>query len=64
MRSQCSATAYGGYGAAASAISKCRKPAQSKNQADAALTCIALNSSAATTQRVYCYALASRAAEV
>ena len=63
-QSQCSATAYGGYGATASAIGERRKPAQSKEQADAALACIALNSSAATTQRVYCYAVASRATEV
>ena len=61
---QCSATAYGGYGAAASGIRERSKPVQSKEQADAALASIALNSNAATTHHVYCYAVASRAPEV
>ena len=80
---QCSATAYGKYGAAASAPRECRKSARSLQQADAApvesptiqrssakiqeltgaLTRIALSSSAATSHRVYCYAVASRAAQ-
>ena len=63
-QSQCSATAHGGYGAVASAIPERRKPARSEEHADAAPASIALNSSAATTQRVYCYAVASRAAQV
>ena len=81
---QCSATAYGGYGAAASAPRECRKSARSLQQADVAPTesptfqrssakikqltgsptSIALSSSAATSHRVYCYAVASRVAQV
>ena len=60
----CSATAYGGYGAAASATRERRKSARSQEQADAAPASIALSSRAATTQRVYCYAVSSRAAQV
>ena len=63
-QAQCSATAYGGYGAAASASRECRKPARSEEHADAAPASIALSSSAATSHRVYCYAVASRAAQV
>ena len=63
-QSQCSATAYGGYGAAASATRERHKLARSQEQPDATPTSIALSSSAATTHRVYCYAVASRAAEV
>ena len=63
-QSQCSATAYGKYGAAASATRERRKLARSQEQADATPASIALSSSAAKTQRVYCYAVASRAAEV
>ena len=61
---QCSATAHGGYGAVASAIRKRRKPAQSEEHADAALASIALSSSAATSHRMCCDAVASRAAQV
>ena len=63
-QSQCSATAYGGYGAAASATRERRKSARNQEKADAAPASISLSSSAATTQRVYCYAVASRAAQV
>ena len=63
-QSQCSATAYGGYGAAASTTHERRKPARSEEQVDAAPASIALSRRAATTQRVYCYAVASRAAQV
>ena len=63
-QSQCSATAYGGYGAAANATRERRKPTQSQQQADAAPASIAFSSSAATTQHVYCYAVASRTAKV
>ena len=63
-QSQCSATAYGGYGAAASATREGRKLARSQKQADATPVSIALSSSAATIQRVYCYAVASRAARL
>ena len=63
-QTQCSATAYGGYGAAASATRDRRKLAQNQEHADAAPASIALSSSPATTQRVYCYAVASRAAQV
>ena len=82
--SQCSATAYGGYGATASASREHRKPTQNQLQEDAAPAespvvqrssaktkqlagapaRIVLSSSEATTQRVYCYAVVSRAAEV
>ena len=63
-QSQCSATAYSGYDSAASATRERRKSAGSQEKADAAPARIALSSSAATTQRVYCYAVASRAAQV
>ena len=63
-QSQCSATAYGGHGATESATRERRKPSRSQQQADAALASIALSSSAATTHRVYCYAVASPTAEV
>ena len=62
--SQCSATAYGGHGATVSATRERRKPARCQQQADAAPASIALSSSAATTHRMYCYAVALRAAEV
>ena len=61
-QSQCSAISQGGYGALASAIRKRRKPARSEEHADAAPASIALSSSAATSHRVYCYAVASSAA--
>ena len=64
MRSQCSATAYGGHGAIVSTTRERRMPARSQQQADATPASIALSSSTATTHRVYCYAVASRAAEV
>ena len=63
-QSQCSATAYGGYGAAASATRERRKPTRSQQHTDAVPARIALSSSAATTHRVYCDAVVSRAAEV
>ena len=63
-QSQCIATAYGGYGAAASVTFKRRKSSLSQEKADAAPASIAFSSSAATAQRVYCYAVASRAAQV
>ena len=63
-QSRCGATAYGGYGAAESATCERRKPPQNQQQAGAAQASIALSSSVATTQRVYCYAFASCAAEV
>ena len=63
-KSQCITTAYGGYGAAASATCERRKLALNQEQADTAPASIALSSSAATTKRVYCYAVASRAAQV
>ena len=63
-QSQCSATAYGKYGAVASATNVRRKLTRSQEQADAAPAHIALSSSAATTQLVYCYSVASRAAQV
>ena len=51
-------------GAVASAVRKRRKPARSEEHADAAPASIALSSNAATSHRVYCYAVASRAAQV
>ena len=61
---QCSATAYGGYGEAASETRKRRKLTRSQDQANVTPASIALSSSSATTQRVYCYAVAPRAAQV
>ena len=61
---QCSATAHGGAGAVASAICKRRKPARREEHADAPPASIALSSSADTSYRVYCYAVASRAFQV
>ena len=63
-QSQCSTTAYGGYSAAASATCERRKLSRSHEQANAPPDSITLSSSAATTQRVYCYAVASRGAQV
>ena len=61
---QCSATAYGGYGAATSATRERRKLERSQEQADAAPASIALYSSSAKTHRVYCYAVALSEAQV
>ena len=83
-QAHCSATAYGGYGAATSLPREGRKSARSLQQAHAApvesptiqrtsakiqqligaLTSIALSSSAATSHRVHCYAVASCAVQV
>ena len=63
-QSQCSATAYGEYGAATNATRGRRKLKRSQEHADAAPASIALSSSAATTQSVYCYAVSSRVAQV
>ena len=61
--SQCSATAYGGYSASAESTTTPRASPESALPSSA-LESTALGVSAAASSRVYCYAIAFRAAEV